>query len=177
MRGFCPRHHVKDPYEDDRRYIRSLGFGDPSPVTTFKTDRNLLLWTGWWDAASACPSCKPDIVRLLIERGRPSPVVTLTDTQLLEAKYVRSSDGSFTDLVTRPNALIVRVGLWGGKAHEALPGVVVEAVRLRADKLTLLVNEPITPWSKRHVAWSEALEQLLEQRGMRFTPMPKKEDQ
>jgi hypothetical protein len=92
----------------------------------------------------------------------------LTDTQLLELKYTRSVEGSFTDIVSKPAALVLRIGIWGGRPHEALPGVVVEAVRLRAERLTLVVNEPITPWSKKHAAWSEALELLLEQRGVRF---------
>ncbi len=169
VRGYCPTHYLPDPFEGDRRYLNEIRLGDPSPTMTLKTDRDLLFINGWWDGAAGTGSCKPDIVRLLIGRGRPSPVITLTDTQLLELKYVRSSDGSFTEVVSKPAALVVRVGMWGGKAHEALPGVVVEAVRLRAERLTLLVNEPITRWGRRHVAWSEALEELLEQRGARFT--------
>jgi hypothetical protein len=168
--GYCPLHYVPDPFEADRRYINEVRLGDPAQTATLKTDRRLVFLNGWWDGAAGATSCKPDLVRLLITRGRPSPVAVVTDTQLLDAKYTRSSDGrSFTDAVMKPAALIIRVGLWGGKAHEALPGVVVEAVRLRASQTTILVNEPITPWGKRHVAWSEPLEQLLEQRGARFT--------
>jgi|HubBroStandDraft_1064217.scaffolds.fasta_scaffold01132_13 hypothetical protein len=174
--GFCPLHFVRDPFEADRAYIKEIRLGDPSPTAKLKTDRQLVLVNGWWDAGLSVVSCKPEIVRWLIDRKRPQPVAMLTDTQLLELKYTRSSNGdSFTDSVSKPDALIVRVGIWGGKTHEALPGVIVEVVRLRATKLTLFVNEPITPWNKKHSAWSEALEQLLDQRGARFTLPTSKE--
>ena len=175
--GFCPVHYVVDVYEADRQYINEIRLGDPSATAMLKSDRQLILVNGWWDAGPECVSCKDQIVRLLLERKRPRPVVTFTDTQLLELKYARSSNGdSFTDAVTKPDTLIVRVGIWGGRTHEALPGVIVEVVRLRAAKLTVLLNEPLTPWGKRHAAWSEALEQLLDQRGARFTLVTEKEN-
>lgn len=165
---YCPIHYVRDPFEEVRGYLRDVGLGDPAPDYRLKTEVPLVLVTGWWDEQ---PSCKPHLVRMFLERGRPSPVQVLTDSALLDAKNPKRFDAlAFGDAVTNPGALVLRVGTWGGgiNKHESLPGVIVEAVRARTSKLTLLVNEPVTPWNRHHCGHSDALDDLLARRGARF---------
>jgi len=166
-RMFCPIHYTPDPDEASHRYVATLKLGKPSGTSRIASASNLILVTAAWSSLS------PDIARFLIDRGMPAPVKRLTETQLLDVKYPRhfayGNVPSFTEAVSAPAALILLIGVWGGGKHEALPGVVTEMVRLRASKITLLLNEPTTPWNSKHGTYSLHLDRILTERGKRLT--------
>lgn len=93
------------------------------------------------------------------------PVEVMTDMQLVEAKYDRDRDGSFSERISHPGFLVLRLGVQMSR-NEELPNLVWEVCRVREtrDLPVALVNEPITPWRKGHRAWSPELASYLEDR-------------
>lgn len=170
---YCPVHTVIDPKAEERAKIVayiSKDFGDVRALTTTsglfvevgsegesaKRKRPIaenVFIEGLWAHARA------HVASYLVAIGRPSYRI-VTDMQLIEMKYTRDAESTFSSAVRTAPVLVVRLGFQLSTNAE-LPSVVFEALRQRElegpNAKTILVNEPFTPWRKGHKAFSEEL--------------------
>ena len=99
---------------------------------------------------------------LLAEGSYPQ---VIDDAQLIEMRFREDAEESWTQRVSGPGLLVLRLGVTMTKNVE-LPNAVWEVSRIRETrKLPIaLVNEPYTPWTKSHRAYSPELDRYLTDR-------------
>lgn len=94
----------------------------------------------------------------------PQTFKALGDLDLISLKFSKEKDADpFLDAVSRPDVLVVRLGLLRTTNKDAA-GAVYEAVQQRKDRnlKTIVINEPNTPWRPSHKAYSEDLSAYLD---------------
>lgn len=170
---YCPIHYVHDPKaEEGARNVAYLAkdfaavkaLGTTSGFFTDTKDGKRVVVSGNVFVEGLWAHVQPQLASYLVVMRRPQYTI-LTDMALIEAKYTRDAEATFSSTVRAAAILILRLGFQLSTNAE-LPNVVFEALRQReldgAKARTVVINEPFVPWKKGHKAYSEDLNAYLE---------------
>lgn len=167
----------------DRQWVPILGkpFKDPprSASPFFRPDpdrpgkyqvvprRPVVFVTGVWDSVVRHVHLMSLVMVVLGELDHQSRVRTWTDMDLIDLRFSREAEQTFSQTVTEPGLVLVRLGVQSTRNGE-LPGIVLELAKLRdiARRPLVLVLDPSSPW-KSHLAYSGELEHWLSERAFR----------